>query len=345
MSTLLKCGGLFLHVPKTGGNWVSDVLEANDLVFAHLGGKHAGPEQLAPLRRLLQIPDRYDRPNRPLFTFCFVRHPLAWYESWFRMNAARGWPEWAADADAWNPSCDLNGLGAPTFDGFIDQVLTRRPGFLSGLYASYAGGSHFVGRQESMADDLVTVLQFLQARFDERSLRRRARVNVSTPVDVRLDPALRIALEAAEADAYARYGYVPGPDRLAMPLPEASTSPVARPAALEGPFAHDGGHGWRVPVPQWAHLADDLHHARRSMLCLAENGVPLAAPHAGHDAIREVGHGRYSHWNGMVLFSTTDNSDPNTNGRRYDASWAFPGASGSTSLMAHDLVHPIGACA
>ena len=49
-----------------------------------------------------------------------------------------------------------------------------RPGFLSGLYASYADGSHFVGRQESMADDLVTVLQFLQTPFDERSLRRRA---------------------------------------------------------------------------------------------------------------------------------------------------------------------------
>lgn len=345
MATLLKCGGLFLHVPKTGGNWVRDVLEANDLVFAHLGGKHAGPTQLAPLRRLLQIPDRYDRPNRPLFSFCFVRHPLAWYESWFRMNVARGWPEWSSDADAWNPSCDLNGFGAPTFNGFIEHVMSRRPGFLSGLYQSYAAGADFVGRQESMVDDLISVLGFLRAPFDERSLRRRARVNVSAPVDIRLDPMLQAALESAEAEAYDGYGYAPGPDRRLVLGPAAAGMAMARPVALERPFVHDGGHAWRAPLPQWAHRADDMQHARRSMLCVAEGGLPLAEPHAAHDAIRRDGRGRYSHWNGMVLFSTTDNSDPNTNGRRYDASWVFPGAAGSTTLMAHETVHPIGACA
>ncbi len=345
MATLLKCGGLFLHVPKTGGNWVRDMLEANDLVFAHLGGKHAGPVQLAPLRRLLQTPDRYDRPNRPLFTFCFVRHPLGWYESWFRMNVALGWPDWATDADAWNPSCALNGFAAPTFDGFIEHVLRRRPGFLSSMYASYARGALVVGRQESMAEDLGTVLRFLRAPFDERSLRSRPRTNVSAPVDVRLDPALRAALEAAESDAYERYGYATDVERTLLPAPAAMHLSAGGPTRLTGPFVHDGGHAWRVPLAQWADVADDMHHARRSMLQLTENGVPLTAAHASHADIRVGGRGRYSHWAGIVRFSTSDNSDPNHNGRRYDVSWVYPAADDTTSLMAGDTVLPIGACA
>ncbi len=68
-----------------------------------------------------------------------------------------------------------------------------------------------------------------------------------------------------------------------------------------------------------------------SPLVVLEDGQPLAQPHALHAEIRELGQGRYSHWtyragadrNGApyreVLFSTSDNSDPNSNGRRYTA--------------------------
>lgn len=51
---------------------------------------------------------------------------------------------------------------------------------------------------------------------------------------------------------------------------------------------------------------------------LLENGKPLPHPSARHAAIRSVGMGRYSHWTAATLyFSTTDNSDPRTNGRSY----------------------------
>ncbi len=68
-----------------------------------------------------------------------------------------------------------------------------------------------------------------------------------------------------------------------------------------------------------------------SPLVVLEDGRPLAQPHALHAEIRELGQGRYSHWtyragadrNGAayreVLFSTSDNSDPNSNGRHYTA--------------------------
>ena len=183
MAILLKSGGLFLHVPKTGGNWVTEVLESNELVFAHVAGKHAGPAQLAPLEHLLEIPRRYDRPNRASFRFCFVRHPLSWYESWYRMNVDRGWPEWAVDEDAWNPSVELNGLGASTFDRFIENVLRHRPGFLARLYRFYAADAHFVGRQEHLAEDLIAVLTLLGVEFDAAGLLRRPHANVGAPAE------------------------------------------------------------------------------------------------------------------------------------------------------------------
>ncbi|MDP1569141.1 MAG: hypothetical protein Q8L86_03985 [Vicinamibacterales bacterium] len=341
MATLLKCGGLFLHVPKTGGNWVRDVLDAHDLVYAHIGGKHAGPRQLAPLERLLQVPHRYDRPNRPLFKFCFVRHPLRWYESWYRMNVARGWPTWDEDEEAWNPSVELNGLGAPDFTRFIENVLTRRPGFVSDLFDYYAGDAHFVGRQETMAEDLAAVFATLGIALPAASLRRRARVNVSDEASVSLAPALRQDVEASERRGYERYGYT-----REAPSPDSPTTHGERlvPIALgPGPFTPAGGVAWRAPVPAVVHLADTQEFPCRSPLQLYEDGRPLPHAHALHDDVRTTGRGRFSHWEHAVVFSTSDNSDPNTNGRRYTADWAVAAPGVVTTLRQRPPVETLGA--
>ncbi|MFO7558533.1 MAG: methyltransferase domain-containing protein [Desulfobacterales bacterium] len=50
---------------------------------------------------------------------------------------------------------------------------------------------------------------------------------------------------------------------------------------------------------------------------LYEDDKPLPYPMALHDEIRAKGEGAYSMWPTGVLFSSTDNSDPQTNGRKY----------------------------
>ena len=56
----------------------------------------------------------------------------------------------------------------------------------------------------------------------------------------------------------------------------------------------------------------------RSECTLFEDRKPLPLPRALHASIRKVGEGRYSHWtSGTLYFSTSDNSDPRTNKRRY----------------------------
>lgn len=50
---------------------------------------------------------------------------------------------------------------------------------------------------------------------------------------------------------------------------------------------------------------------------LFEDNKPLGPTHSLHDDILELGLGRFSHWGSTLYFSTSDNSDPRTNGRFY----------------------------
>jgi len=76
---------------------------------------------------------------------------------------------------------------------------------------------------------------------------------------------------------------------------------------------HDDRHCWMAFVP--CGLLSDKEGASR--LVVWEDERPLGPAHCGHEDIREKGGGKFSHWGSQVYFSTLDNSDPRTNGRRY----------------------------
>ena len=69
----------------------------------------------------------------------------------------------------------------------------------------------------------------------------------------------------------------------------------------------------------------DRESGNTSQLLLYEDGKPLGPAHALHADIRRLGRGRYSHWtrNGLYM-SASDNSDPRTNGRKYEVVSANP---------------------
>jgi hypothetical protein len=50
-----------------------------------------------------------------------------------------------------------------------------------------------------------------------------------------------------------------------------------------------------------------------------ENGVRLGPGNADHDRVRTAGAGSYCYWQDFVLFTASDNTDPRSNGRRYEA--------------------------
>ena len=225
MAVILKGGAIFLHVPKTGGNWVTAVLRESDLVAGYIGDKHANADRLlAPpasrgggMRGYFGI-RRGDRRLKPKpYIFCFVRHPLTWYESWFRYmtHPSRQWCEWGNEHDLfdWHPNAVLNGCGSPDFNTFVRNVVDKRPGYVTELFNSYAQPQvDFVGRQENLRQDLITVLETLDLDFDEDLLMNQEEVGVSAPPSgqpLEWDPLLRQEVLRLEIVAMLRHGYVP----------------------------------------------------------------------------------------------------------------------------------------
>ena len=67
-------------------------------------------------------------------------------------------------------------------------------------------------------------------------------------------------------------------------------------------------------------FADSVDNNWRSPVLLYENDRLLGPAHSSHDDIAHLGEGRYSHWKQQgFFFSSSDKSDPNSNGRSY---WA-----------------------
>jgi hypothetical protein len=88
---------------------------------------------------------------------------------------------------------------------------------------------------------------------------------------------------------------------------------------IPGPFQRIHGHMWSCIMPELAHCADTEAYPRRSPMVLFEDNLPFGYAHAQHAGICRFGEGRYSHWKDAVLFATSDNTDPNVNGRTYTA--------------------------
>lgn len=82
-------------------------------------------------------------------------------------------------------------------------------------------------------------------------------------------------------------------------------------------FKQDTGYCWQADLSYLPIGGDNSTYPQRSTYVLCEDGKPLGAGHSPHDIIRKTGNGLFSHWSHNLFFSTSDNSDPRSNGRVY----------------------------
>lgn len=221
MAVLLRGGAVFLHIPKTGGTWITEVLKHCGLVDCLLCHKHADVFRVLYGSWLPQGIDSVGVPNPPMPStevdasacfFCFVRHPLSWYESWWRYMTDHGWPARGKEKDKlrWHPNSVLNSLADNDFNSFVRKVIKVRPGYVTELYSSYTYDCvRFIGKQEKLADDLVAILRNLGLPFDEQEIREYKHRNVSmtSPQRATWDPGLRKEVLRLEYAGLVRYGY------------------------------------------------------------------------------------------------------------------------------------------
>ena len=231
------------------------VLAHHDLVRGRVGRKHSLPEHvnhvlryhtLHFLKHWALVPGVSPRRLRSAFKFVFVRNPLTWYESWWKFMAGH-WHPW--ERNRWHPQRPIDNCGDDDFNKFLSNVLERRPGYLSELYAAYAHGSHFVGKFENLAGDLVRALQAAGETIDASRILEFPAQNVSkaklgTP---NWDPAILARVIAAERQGIERFGYWEEVDafcqkRVGKPLaaitPSAGLGASAARPARQGEHAH-----------------------------------------------------------------------------------------------------------
>ena len=97
----------------------------------------------------------------------------------------------------------------------------------------------------------------------------------------------------------------------------ATTSAVSAPVTITtSSIVVEGGYAFKVRK-SFGVTGDSGTQPTISTLKLYENGRELSPAHAPHADIRNSGRGRYSHWGDVLYFSSSDNTDPRTNGRKY----------------------------
>jgi hypothetical protein len=92
---------------------------------------------------------------------------------------------------------------------------------------------------------------------------------------------------------------------------------------FKAPFEKIGtGFAYATSAPSLESFSDTNAAPTQSKFLVCENNYLMGPPHTLHTEIAAKGKGRFSHYSKSFIFSASDNSDPNTNGRRY---WAVPG--------------------
>lgn len=191
----------FFHVQKTGGTWVRRAIANAGIPGNELGGiDFFGAQHIGSLKGHFYhaSPDRVHGHGK--FRFAFVRNPLTWYQSMYAFLESGGWRHRQF------PPAD-------SFADFMEAMLRDRPGYLSRTYRRYAG-VNYLGRYESLADDLVTALRLAGEEFDEATLRATPPVNVAGQLpDWRerclYTDDLRQRVVEAEAEAFDLYRFDP----------------------------------------------------------------------------------------------------------------------------------------
>ena len=168
---MATCGNdrfLFIHVPKTGGTWVSQSMKAVGIYAPEERGSTDWHPNLSELER------------RGRFTFAFVREPLSWYGSIWSFRRKHQYHKHPV----------LGGLPYDQFieldfPDFVEQVAENLPGFLSTYYEQWVGSPDneidFIGRYENLKADFVSALWMADQDFDGDGLGDIPPINPSAP--------------------------------------------------------------------------------------------------------------------------------------------------------------------
>lgn len=203
----------YVHIPKTGGVWIEKVLTEIGLGVQWAPADPTAHKRHACRTHLVRSYDSY---------FTVVRHPKAWYESWWKFFYDSKWDAVEHDLCAWHPQHCIVDCMSTDFGTFVSRTLDKFPGgYVRWMYWTYCGKSPkfggrwkipFIGKTEKLASELVRLLRHCKIRLSQSQTRAvldypRRNVSGSPHGDPVWPPGLYRRMCRAERRVFQEYRY------------------------------------------------------------------------------------------------------------------------------------------
>jgi hypothetical protein len=114
----------------------------------------------------------------------------------------------------------------------------------------------------------------------------------------------------------------------------ASCCPNGQAIDLSPPLSQLEGYAYKVSIPKLSGVGDTAELATRSPTVVCEGDHRLGPGHTPFTEIVQKGAGRFSHYNDLVVFSSSDGTNPNSNGRQYKVVIPSSGCRGLAFVLA-----------
>jgi hypothetical protein len=173
--TVLLPNSAFLHIPRTGGTWIREVLAGANLIEDEIVSQTPEESTEGSVRSWHNVPSSNAGFLSKEHIFCFVRHPLTWYQSYWAYKAYNR--SWVLDAAEKNK---IDVCASHFFREFIDNVIDTFPdGYLAHMFYFYASKATLIGKLENLHNDLVAMLTEAGENFRLDDILRVAPANVA----------------------------------------------------------------------------------------------------------------------------------------------------------------------